>query len=103
MWTEQKDRWDHNTIPDEYEFEEVPRAAIRFFDLPYTTDLHLRKAFRHEIGLPDALMNDAWRTVEQAKTSYNGSRGREYNKPSSTEPAGPKQPGMPPRHDGHEL
>jgi hypothetical protein len=72
----------NSTIPNTYNLRRVPRAAIRFTDLPYTTYLHLRKAFRHEIGLPDdALMNDARRTVEQAKTAYNGSRGREYNKP----------------------
>lgn len=41
----------------------VPRTAIRFFDAPYTTDMFLRSAFRHEIGLPDSMVPEAWRDV----------------------------------------
>lgn len=40
---------------------DVPRAAIRFFNVPGTTDLHLRDAFRHSIGIPDDMFPIQWR------------------------------------------
>jgi hypothetical protein len=62
---------------DQYDFEfegpeilvidEVPRSAIRFFDVPHTTDLLLHGAFRHHIGLPDELIQDAWRNLPKEK------------------------------------
>jgi hypothetical protein len=48
------------------ERKEVPREAIRFFDRPYTKDLHLRSAFRHEIGIPEDMIPEAWRDREPA-------------------------------------
>eukprot|EP00980_Cylindrotheca_fusiformis_P003670 scaffold818_cov136-Cylindrotheca_fusiformis.AAC.36 len=39
----------------------VPRGAIRFFDAPSTSDLHLQGAFRHHIGLPEDMVPDVWR------------------------------------------
>jgi hypothetical protein len=39
----------------------VPRRAIEFFDNQYESDLFLRTAFRHEIGLPDHLLAEAWK------------------------------------------
>lgn len=39
----------------------APRGAIRFFDLPYTTDLYLPGAFRHPIGLPDEMFPFHWK------------------------------------------
>ena len=44
--------------------ENIPRYAIQFFDAEYTSDLFLRKAFRHEILIPDAMFPDAWRDIE---------------------------------------
>ena len=41
----------------------VPREAILFFDLPYTTDIHLPNAYRHEIGIPDEIFPKAWRDL----------------------------------------
>jgi SET domain len=35
----------------------IPRSAIRFSDKPGTTDQHLPNAFRHEIGLPDDIID----------------------------------------------
>ena len=32
----------------------IPRGAIRFVDRPYTSDVHLDGAFRHNIGLEEA-------------------------------------------------
>jgi SET domain len=42
---------------------DVPRSAIRFFDRPYTTDLHLVTAFRHYIGIPDELFPNQWKNM----------------------------------------
>jgi hypothetical protein len=30
----------------------------------YTTDQHLENAFRHEIGIPDAIFPDQWKDDE---------------------------------------
>lgn len=38
----------------------VPRRAVRFSDKIYTTDQHLENAFRHEIGIPDAIFPQQW-------------------------------------------
>ena len=42
---------------------DVPRSAIRFYNLPYTTDLHLETAFRHSIAIPDELLPPQWRNL----------------------------------------
>jgi hypothetical protein len=39
---------------------DVPRHAIRFVDKPYTSDQHLKGAFRHPIAFPDKLIPDQW-------------------------------------------
>jgi hypothetical protein len=39
----------------------VPRRAISFVDAPYTTDMHLKHAFRHDIQIPSALFPPAWK------------------------------------------
>jgi hypothetical protein len=60
--TEATDRWDYEFEgPEILEIGGIPRSAIRFFDAPFTSDLHLRDAFRHFMDLPDELMQDAWR------------------------------------------
>jgi hypothetical protein len=43
---------------------DIPRKAITFVDVPYTTDLHLPDAFRYPIGIPDDILPDAWRNME---------------------------------------
>jgi len=52
----------------------VPREAIKFFDNPYTTDLHMVGAFRQPLGIPDELLPEAWRRSEEddndEKTAY---------------------------------
>lgn len=42
----------------------VPRDFIEFYDEKYTSDSFLRTAFRHEIGLPDELVPEAWRDLQ---------------------------------------
>lgn len=43
---------------------DVPRQALKFVDKPYTTDLHLGNAFRHEIMIPDEIFPDKWRNLK---------------------------------------
>jgi len=43
------------------EVDGIPRNALKFFDKPYTTDLHLRDTFRNPIGIPDHLFPAAWK------------------------------------------
>lgn len=39
---------------------DVPRRAIEFFDSRYSSDLHLSRAFRHEMDLPDHMFSVLW-------------------------------------------
>ncbi|KAL7566573.1 hypothetical protein ACA910_000640 [Epithemia clementina (nom. ined.)] len=48
------------------ETKEVPREAIRVLDVPYTTDLFLKEAFRHPAQIPDALFPNAWRGFQSS-------------------------------------
>ena len=41
----------------------APEEAFEFVDRPYTSDLHLRSGFRHEIMIPDSLLPDAWKNL----------------------------------------
>ena len=41
----------------------VPRKAIMFFDEQYMSDNFLRRAFRHEMHLPDDMVPNAWRDM----------------------------------------
>lgn len=44
-----------------FQVENVPHLAITFTNLPYTSDIHHQDAFRHPIGVPDAIFPQAWR------------------------------------------
>lgn len=52
---------DETTDEIHQERRQVLREAVKFFDVPYTTDLFFEGAFRHPIGLPDDIMPEAWR------------------------------------------
>jgi hypothetical protein len=43
--------------------ENVPRLAIRFVDVPYSTDMFFSNAFRHSISIPDDIFPLAWRNL----------------------------------------
>lgn len=43
---------------------DLPRHALRFFDVPGTTDLHLTDSFRHWIGLPGDMLPEGWKNVD---------------------------------------
>lgn len=62
--TEKYNRWDTEfQRPQVLDIEGVPRSAIRFFDVPFTSDMHLRGAFRRPIGIPEAIMPIEWKNV----------------------------------------
>jgi len=42
----------------------VPRKALIFVDKPYTGNMFLRNAFRHEHDIPDDMMPAGWKDVE---------------------------------------
>ena len=39
----------------------IPHSAITFVDRPYMSDMHLKNAFRHTIGLPQELVPSTWK------------------------------------------
>ena len=43
--------------------QDLPREAITFSDFMYTSDMHLPKAFRHEMLMDDALFPQKWRDL----------------------------------------
>ena len=49
----------------EHVVTDVPAAAIRLADEPYTTDQHLANAFRHEIHIPDDVFPEAWKDLRR--------------------------------------
>lgn len=49
------------------EVKGVPRTAIVFFDHMYSNDQFLRHTFRHEIGLPDEMVPEAWRDLKKGE------------------------------------
>jgi hypothetical protein len=51
-------------VPSVHIVTHVPRKAIRFSDKSYTTDQHLKNAFRHPIGLSDDVFPDQWKDLK---------------------------------------
>lgn len=47
-------------ITERHEIMDVPRDAISFVDIHYTSDVFLKHAFRHEMKLPDEIFPKAW-------------------------------------------
>jgi hypothetical protein len=50
-------------MKDRYIDKKVPRRAIRFIDLPYSSDEHLPGVFRHPIAMPDDLFPKQWKKL----------------------------------------
>ena len=42
----------------------MPRTAIQITDKMYTTDIHLKNAFRHPIGIPDEIFPSKWINIK---------------------------------------
>jgi SET domain len=58
---------DVQKIPD-YELlvvEGFPRESIMFTDFAYSSDMHLKNSFRHEMIMPDGLFPNTWRNLKQ--------------------------------------
>ena len=47
-------------INERHEITDVPRKAIEFANIHYTSDVFLKNSFRHEMKLPDELFPKAW-------------------------------------------
>jgi hypothetical protein len=45
----------------------IPSSAITIIDLPYTSDEHLPRAFRHEIGVPEGFFPPKWLDISSDK------------------------------------
>jgi hypothetical protein len=43
---------------------DVPQSHIKYANKPYSSDMFEKQAFRHYIGIPDEMMPDAWRNLE---------------------------------------
>ena len=56
----------------------VPREAIKFFDKPYTTDLHMIGSFRQPLGIPDNLLPNVWRN-RSGESKSSVTRSTEYD------------------------
>lgn len=66
LYTVQLELWPYDRDDKEITWMErrrVPRSAIRFFDMPATTDWHLSQAFRHVLHLPDDVFPEQWRNL----------------------------------------
>jgi hypothetical protein len=48
---------------------DLPREVFRFVDHPYTSDMFMDNAFRHDIRVPDEMFPQAWRNLR------NGDQG----------------------------
>ena len=47
----------------------IPREAIRVVDRPYTSDIFLLNAFRHDIRIPDSIFPEAWRNLRDGQNT----------------------------------
>jgi len=61
----QKQFGDVDVINERHEIELVPRKAIEFSNMHYTSDVFLKNSFRHEMKLPDEIFPKAWMREEQ--------------------------------------
>ena len=43
---------------------DVPRSAIKLYDVPFTSDIHQRRTFRHPIYLSNEVFPKQWRNLE---------------------------------------
>jgi hypothetical protein len=57
-------------VTNEVWISHVPEGAIRILDRPYTADMFLVSAFRHEIGVPDGFYPDTWMRKKLRRTKY---------------------------------
>ncbi len=58
---------DGDAITEKHEIEYVPRCAIEFVNMRYTSDVFLKASFRHEMMLPDGIFPEAWRNRREGE------------------------------------
>lgn len=56
-----------------YVVTDIPREAIRIADRPYTSDVFLKNAFRHAIGVPDGFFPETWMQKNMRRRSQKQS------------------------------
>lgn len=61
MYNDEPDDTDEIDSDSVEKLIDVPRDAFTYFNRPYTTDMFLANAFRHDIRIPDDLFPEAWR------------------------------------------
>ena len=49
-------------------FDDIPQEAIFFQDRPYSTDMFLENAFRHDLRIPDSMFPEKWMNVRLKKS-----------------------------------
>lgn len=63
-------KFNHDDTEEEpTKISKIPREAFRFFDRPYTSDMHQANAFRHDMRVPDHLFPEIWRNRKAEATS----------------------------------
>ena len=71
------------TLVDPEVVTNVPRRAIRIIDRPYTSDLFMKNAFRHEIGVPESFYPETWMKKKLRGKTLDGqgeSSGEEFKR-----------------------
>ena len=70
-----------------YVVSDVPQEAIRVVDRPYTTDVFLLQAFRHEISVPQGMYPENWKRkkLRSRKSSKSQIDGDEFKRRKSVE------------------
>ena len=51
---------DVTSFHEHYIMTDVPWSAIKVMEKPYTSDIFLKNAFRHEMKLPDEIFPKSW-------------------------------------------
>mmetsp|Transcript_6776 Transcript_6776/g.11044 ORF Transcript_6776/g.11044 Transcript_6776/m.11044 type:complete len:673 (+) Transcript_6776:77-2095(+) len=61
---------DDTSFHEHYLITDVPWNAIKFVEKPYTSDIFLKNAFRHEMKIPDEIFPKSWTNVEKQNTKW---------------------------------
>jgi hypothetical protein len=80
--TDNNDVYEHCELNTEIIVSDVPRHAIRILDRPYTADMFLPKAFRHEIGVPDGFYPETWmkKKLRRQPNTADGDGGARFKR-----------------------
>lgn len=62
---------------DDELYEDLPREAFLFVDLPHTTDMYLGNVFRHDIRIPDEIFPLAWENLVESADTESSPEGQD--------------------------